>query len=245
MSTGNRPMVPAQSLADLRPGDIGFGPLTGWANLATVGQLILGEGFRIGTLNVGHVFVVTDNPGDGTVQLVEAMPRGARSIWIEPNGNGLNADRWTSDYAYVRLPEDYPGQAEDAAAVARAMVGTPYSFLSYAYLAAWKIKSWAGFDRFPMTGVGRLEKWINRRRPAVKLLGLSPEMMLMPGIALPCEAICSVLADQAWSLTGKRIMHGVGHQCVTPGGLAGRLLEMASPRRIGEQTAVWTWPGRP
>jgi hypothetical protein len=57
-----------------------------------------------------------------------------------------------------------------------------------------------------------------------------------PDAKLPCEAICSVLADQAWSLTGKKIMEGVAHQCVTPGALARRLLEMDGTH--------WIWPGR-
>jgi hypothetical protein len=42
-------------------------------------------------------------------------------------------------------------------------------------------------------------------------------------LALPCEAICSVLADQAWTLAGHRVMQGVAHQAVTPGAMAGQL----------------------
>jgi hypothetical protein len=55
-------------------------------------------------------------------------------------------------------------------------------------------------------------------------------------IGKPREAICSVLADQAWALTGKQVMpKGTPHQCVTPGGLAQALLEMEGAR--------WLWPG--
>ena len=227
------PMQPAQSLSDLKPGMVGFGPLSGAARAAMWGQFILGEGFSVSGLNIGHVFVVTDigqatpvYPKPGTSYLsvlaVEAMPRGARQVPIE--------SRWTRDYAYVQLAEDYAGQAGDAAAIARAMIGTPYSFASYAALAAWRL-GWK---------TERLERWIDRRKPAItdgawlrSTRGLKP-------LALPAEAICSVLADQAWSLTGKKIMQGVAHQCVTPGALAGRLLEMAAE---GDQ-AVWTFPGR-
>jgi len=46
-----------------------------------------------------------------------------------------------------------------------------------------------------------------------------------------------VLADQAWSLTGKKIMRGVAHQCVTPGALA-RTLLTETP---GVQ---WFWPSQ-
>ena len=214
-------MDKVNSLADLRPGDIGFGPIRGGAGLlVSAGQLMLGEGFRVGRLDVRHVFVVTANYGT-SFQIVEAEPGGAQS-------NIIGADRWTSDYAYVRLPEDYPGQADDAAAIARAMIGTPYSFGSYAALAAWRL-GWK---------TPRLEKWIDRRKPApagASIAGTS-DMFRTPMPQLPCEAICSVLADQAWSLTGKKIMEGVAHQCVTPGALAGRLLEMDG--------AQWIWPGR-
>lgn len=206
------------TLTDLRPGDIGFGPIKGGAGmLVNAGQLLLGEGFRVGRLDIRHVFVVTeamrpqppypDGIGNFGPRAVEAMPRGAREVTIR-------LDRWTPEYAYVRIAEDYPGQADDAAAIARAMIGTPYSFASYAALAAW---------RFGLKAEC-LERWIDRRTAE----------------GLPREAICSVLADQAWSLAGKRIMHGVARQCVTPGALARRLMEMASE---GDE-ATWIYPGR-
>jgi hypothetical protein len=212
-----------RTITDLRPGDIGFGPIKGGAGLLVgIGQMMLLEGFHVGPLSIRHVFVVTGNPGEGTVQIAEAMPDGARAVWMEIGGNGLNADRWTNEYAYVRLPEDYPGQAGDAAAIARAMIGTPYSFASYAALAAWRL----GIK------TRRLEAWIDRRKPTITM-GLRRSSQAQ--IALPAEAICSVLADQAWSLTGKKIMQGVAHQCVTPGALARRLLTYPG--------AEWIWPG--
>lgn len=212
------------AITDLRPGDIGFGPISGGAGLlVSAGQLMLGEGFRVGELDIRHVFVVTATGGP-SAQIVEAEPGGART-------NIIGADRWTDEYAYARLPEDYPGQANDAATIACAMIGTPYSFASYAALAAW---------RFGIK-TPKLERWINRRK--------SPELLSLPSgyrpkspsdvlneVALPREAICSVLADQAWSLTGKKIMEGVAHQCVTPGALAGRL--------ITDANVEWMWPGR-
>lgn len=218
-------------LADLRPGDLGFGPISGAVGLGVgLGQIALGEGFRVGYLSIRHVFVVTEALHDeqpsaewptGVINkgsIVEAMPSGAREA-------PLMLDHWTPRFAYARLPEDYPGQASDAAAIARAMVGTPYSFASYAALAAWKFG----------VGTPRLEKWIGRRKPYPTRI---PELLhrgMGDCVSLPCEAICSVLADQAWSLTGKRIMQGVPHQCVTPGALAGRLLTMSGVQ--------WFWPG--
>jgi hypothetical protein len=217
------------SLSDLRPGDIGFGKIGGGVGLAvSAGQLLLGEGFHVGKVNIEHVFVVTTgvaSRGPGLIKAdprcVEAMPSGAREYPI--------SNRWTPEYAYVRLPEDYPGQSEDAAAIARAMIGTPYSFASYAALAAWRF-GWK---------TPRLEKWIDRRGPEVPYIegdlswhGPSP----WP-IRLPAEAICSVLADQSWALTGKQVMPaGTPHQCVTPGALAAALLEMPG--------AQWLWPGQ-
>lgn len=220
------------TIADLRPGDIGFGPQSSAPAkaLVTLGQLILGEGFTVGPLSIGHVFIMTASyplPNDQhRIIAVEAMPSGAREV-------GING-RWDDRFAYVRLPEDYPGQASDAAAIARAMVGTPYSFLSYAALAAWRF-GWK---------TPRFERWIDRRRPAIPIR-LSRDWQprshsdTMTPIALPREAICSVLVDQAWSLAGKRVMEGVAHQCVTPGALARRLFSESAVGR-----ARWIWPGQ-
>jgi hypothetical protein len=227
-----------ETISDLRPGDIGFGPIKGGAGLlVNAGQLLLGEGFRVGRLDIRHVFVVTEAAtpypnyggliGDG-VHVVEAMPNGAKEQVI-------GASRWTGEYAYVRLTEDYPGQAEDAAAIARAMIGTPYSFASYAALAAW---------RFGIK-TPRLEKWIGRRKSHAEIPGFTgrpqrqlDENRLWTQIALPREAICSVLADQAWSLAGKRIFtDDRPQQVVTPGALAGRLLRLADAGR-----ADWIYP---
>lgn len=218
------------SLADLRPGDLQFGPIGGIVPgffPVGVGQALLGETFWIGGLKPRHVGVVVgyERQADEPIpwelpRLVQAMPRGAEEITLS------SETHWTERYAYVRLTEDYPGQAEDAAAIARLFVTEkiPYSFLSYAALAAWKYGLKAE----------RLERWINRRRPFVK--GDWPDIEQLWIQGLPEEAICSVLADQAWSLAGKRVMVGVAHQAVTPGAMAGQLW-----RRSG---ATWAIPGQ-
>lgn len=210
------------SLADLRPGDIMFGPIGGPVGaLVGVGQLILGEGFRMGKMSIRHVGVVVEGndltPGGRAPRLVQAMPSGAEEIPMR------ESTHWTPRHAYARLPEDYPGQAQDAAAIARAMIGTPYSFASYAALALWR----AGLK------AERLEKWIDRRRPDGYVIERSARGGAIPSslpvqseIFLPREAICSVLVDQTWTLAGKKVMHGVARQCVTPGALATRMIMM-------------------
>lgn len=218
-----------RSLADLRPGDLLFGPIGGLVPglfPVGVGQALLGEVFRAGRLSVRHVGVVThctgDELGPPVVRIVQAMPRGAEEISVTAETH------WTDRCAYARLPEDYPGQAEDAAQVARLFVHSevPYSFASYLALAAWRF-GWKA---------ERLAKWIDRRRPPywapVELPGWHGKL---GPIALPAEAICSVLADQAWTLAGKDVVTGTRSQIVTPGMLATQLW-----RRPG---VIWGGPG--
>jgi hypothetical protein len=250
-------------LEDVRSGDLMFGPIGGLVGLGVgLGQLALGEAFRRGKLSVRHVGIVVeasrhlgpsiqenasgkyfeldekarqayDTYGtsdafthfpNGVItapRLVQAMPHGAEEIEMRYDTH------WTPRHAYVRLPEDYPGQAGDAAAIARLMVreGVAYSFASYAALATWR---WGW--KTP-----RLEAWIGRRRPEVVSLehwsnGLAGHPR---GGRLPVEAICSVLADQAWSLAGKRVMVGTVPQVVTPGAMAGQVWDRPGVVRGG------------
>jgi hypothetical protein len=238
-----------QSLADVQPGDLFFGPIGGAVGLGVrFGQAMLGEGWSVGPVKIAHVGIVVEASVPGALpesaytyvggpvrdvdrehrapRLVQAMPRGAEEI-------PMTSDRhWTSRCAYVRLAEDYPGQAADAAAIARLMVaeGVAYSFASYGALALWR---W-GLE------TPRLEAWIDRRGEPIFLdtllpTGLDRDVLL--GLRLPREAICSVLVDQAWTLAGKSVMIGAPKQCVTPGRLAGRLL-------FETPSAQWTFPRR-
>lgn len=230
-------MTLIDDLCSLRSGDILLGPIGGIVPgtfPVGLGQLMLGELFRVGGLSVRHAGIVVEayrprGPGvpgfpDGKPSrgplLVEAMPNGARLVEMREDTH------WTPRHAYVRLPEDYPGQAADAAVIARAMVGTPYSFASYAALAAWRF-GWK---------TDRLARWINRRRPVSMIerhRGQAGSGLNVSG--LPAEAICSVLVDQAWTLAGKQVMpHGTRPQVVTPGALAGQLLRTPG--------TVWGFP---
>lgn len=206
-----QPLETIASLADVRPGDIGIttmgGIFPGWFPVR-VGHWMCKESFSIGPYSADHVLICVeagkpmfDHPAvmRAGPRAVQAMPRGAEEIALTPDRH------WTDGVAWFRLPEDYPGQAQDAAAIARLFVAekVPYSFLSYLALAAWS----RGLR------VERLERWIDRRKPATLIQGYG-------GVALPREAICSVLVDQAWSLAGKRVIEGVARQCVTPGMMA-------------------------
>lgn len=212
------------SLADLRPGDVMFGPIGGIVPglfPVGVGQALLGETFHVGRLSIRHVGIVVEQQPCLSVgcaasmhtRLVQAMPHGAEEITMTPETH------WTDRHAYVRLPEDYPGQAADAAAIARLFVTerVSYSFASYAALAAWKY----GLK------TPKLEAWIGRRRPEILDVSSHEPALLARSepieVRLPCEAICSVLADQAWTLAGHRVMQDVAHQAVTPGAMAGQL----------------------
>lgn len=222
-------MTKIDSLADLLPGDLYFGPISGAVGLGVgLGQAMLGEGWSVGPLKIRHVGIVVEAAsiskflagGTNRPLMVQAMPGGAEEIEMTPERH------WTSSCAYVRLPEDYPGQALDAAAVARLMVseGVAYSFASYAALALWH---WGWETK-------RLEAWIDRRAPASQRLHL-PSGKLGAPFGLPREAICSVLVDQAWTLAGKSVMIGTPKQVVTPGALAARLL-------FETEGAQWSFP---
>jgi hypothetical protein len=197
-------------LGDLRPGDIMFGPIGGMVGLGVgLGQLILGEAAVLNGRSIRHAGIVVlagKNAAGGPPRLAQAMPNGAEIV------NMSAKDHWTKKHIYIRLPEDYPGQALAAARVAMNMVGkgVDYSWASYASLAAFKF----GLN------IPRLGKWINRRRPNTG--------------GLPVEAICSVFVDQAWSLAGKTMVSGTQPQAVTPGRLVGALLEVSE--------AEVTWP---
>jgi hypothetical protein len=213
-----------RSLADLRPGDIMFSNIGGIVPgvfPVKLGQLLLGERVRIGRLSFDHVGIVVQEDrsvgriGDAAMvwrppRLVQAMPGGAEEIAL------VAKTHWTDTVAYCRLPEDYPGQADDAAAIARLFVSerVRYSFLSYGALAVFK---WG--RKFGVEGE-RLAKWIRRTRPATTWEIPSHHTTSRHRISLPVEAICSVLVDQCWTLAGKEVITGTRPQIVTPGMLA-------------------------
>jgi len=190
----------------------------------------LGEAFRAGALDIKHAGMLVPGllPGD-PVRLAQAMPHGAEIVDLDP------AKHWTEKCAYVRLPEDYPGQALDAAMIATLMVreGVDYGFLSYPALAAYKF------------GVRneRLRNWINRRRDPV-IVDWPSGRRKEATVALPVEAICSVFNDQCETLAGKDLVDNTHPQAVTPGKLADVLSTYdgavwARPRGINLPARTW------
>jgi GNAT superfamily N-acetyltransferase len=130
------------TLTDLRPGDIGFSNITGYAGaLVWLGQRLLAA-TEPSEYTIKHAYMVTealsDTGGHGP-WIVQAMPHGAEEIEI-------GQEHWTRDFVYVR--PDYQRwqnpsslanlaykQAETGfwvAEAARKYIGTPYSFLDYA-----------------------------------------------------------------------------------------------------------------
>lgn len=217
-----QPIVRIRALEDLRPGDIMLGPIGGIIPglfPVGIGQSLLMDTFRIGPVSIRHAGIVVEASGYladsgrySAPKLVQAMPHGAEEIELR------YPTHWKTGYGYVRIPEDYPGQSADAAAIARLMVGTPYSLGSYLALAAWRFGLKAEW----------LERKIDARRepgPEMTRRGPWPGQLFTP--SLPKEMICSVLVDQAWSLAGKRVCEGVARQAVTPGKLAASLMDMS------------------
>jgi hypothetical protein len=204
------------TLADLRPGDLMFGPIHGLVPgvfPVGAGQVILAT--RKARLSwrqwwqVRHVGVVVSHAGEtgplpwNMPHLVQAMPSGAEEIEMAA------ARHWTAEYVYVR--PDYQRwlnpaslanlaykEAEygfDVAEKARKYVGTPYNFLTYDKLAASAL-------HLP---TGLLRKWISTRH----------------------DMMCSQLADQALADAGFHVFDdGRLPQDVVPAELFRQLMSM-------------------
>jgi hypothetical protein len=208
-------------LQDVRVGDIFLGPIGGGVGLGVgIGEFLVDGGFRVGTVDVRHAGIVVGTMAKWPMPLLaQAMPRGAETTAMTYD------QHWTDRCLFARLPENYAGQAGDAAAVARAMVRAEvaYSFASYPALA---LRRWTG-------GWPSLDRWIDRRQDSDLHLPSDIDRI----VRIPVEAICSVLVDQAWTLAGKQVMpEGTPSQVVTPSSLAKALLQTDG--------VILGWPGR-
>jgi len=202
-------VLPITSIYDLQVGDLGFASIKGRAGAGVLaGQTAIDlaallRGRRVENAGwITHAFIVASIPGDGTAELVEAMPGGARTVWTEGGGVDHNACRIGAGFAYVRLPADAgpPGWQTAAGKAALKMRGTPYGFAQYAALAALTL---TGGDA--ANHRGPLARYVNRRSPAT---------------GRPVQVICSQLVDEALRLAGVALFaDGRPPQYVTPGGL--------------------------
>lgn len=138
------------TLADLRPGDLGFCNIDGRAGkLVKFGQWLLAK-TEPDEVKINHVLVVT---GAGEwPHAVQAEPGGATEV-------ALNAGYGVRDFVYLRPAykigaTGYGSTGERVAAAARAQIGTPYSFADYAVLLGYHLGIDAGPIRRYVTDSG-------------------------------------------------------------------------------------------
>jgi len=219
------------SLTDLRPGDIGFGPISGIAGVSVrLGELLVAPVDHWRTLGVwrrvAHCGTVTQAATPGWTPTIgplfntqTGMSHGPMFAQAEPGGYEeieLGADHWNADWLYVRPnyqtlstgPAARPGvsQADTVAMLARMMVAahTPYGFEDYAAIAG--------------------------HRLGIHSRGLDDFIARVGANGLPLRAICSQGVDAQLTLSGG--LDGAGHvfddgrlsQDVTPSELYLQLL---------------------
>lgn len=150
-------MSSMSTLADLRPGDILFGPIHGAAGvLISAGQILLaaaepGMIWRQGIekwFRIRHAGVVVEARQDPSTsmwrssRLVQAMAGGTEEIEMTPERH------WTPEYVYLRPKYDegqpfeigYENRSQGfkVAHAARKYTGTPYDFMTYAAIPAYR-----------------------------------------------------------------------------------------------------------
>lgn len=108
------------------PGDFGLTKITGLGGyFIRAGQWMLGDGFQ----NFEHAFIFL-----GDDQLIEAEPGGARVVSLSEIYTGFDID-WST--GKIPLTDE---QRQLIVSNARALEGTPYSFLDYFALAAHRLR---------------------------------------------------------------------------------------------------------
>jgi hypothetical protein len=225
------------TMADLRPGMLGFGPIGGLVPGAFpvgAGQILLAD--RKARLSwrrwwkIRHVLVVTeaarlagsritlsasDQMDASAPRAVQAMPRGAEEIEL------TQAKHWTKEWVFVRPAYD-PGQPFEiglenrsqgwkVAQAARGYIGTPYNFLTYGKLAAAHL-------HLGLTEAA-LRKWISTRS----------------------DMMCSQLADQCLADAGFHVFDDDRlPQDVVPAELYRKLLAMPGTQLVIPGETGWT-----
>ena len=190
------------TLADLRPGDVIFPTIHGYAGvLVGAGQILLGDAGRE-EWRVRHVAMVTHVQG-AFVMIVQAMPSGAEEVELTQesfaSGFPILRPNFQDPSSLVNLPYKQAERGFDAAEAARRYIGVPYGWLDYAAIG------------------GRHLLAINprQRTPFDNYLSRSGSM------------ICSQLVDQALTDSGYHLFNdGRIPQDVTPAALYRKLRTM-------------------
>jgi hypothetical protein len=198
------------TLADLRPGDVIFPTITGYAGaLVGAGQIILGDATP-SEWRVRHVAMVveashTTGRGDHTFNpmIVQAMPHGAEEVELTPvslaSGFPILRPAYASGISGTR-----EGMLE-AARCARRYVGVPYSFADYLAIAGRHLLALKPTDRTP------LDRYVTTSK----------------------RMICSQLVDQALADAGYHVFDdGRIPQDVTPAALYRQLLTLPGTKRL-------------
>lgn len=204
------------TMADLRPGDLPFGPIGGIVPgmfPVGAGQLLLAD--RKARLSwrrwrkIRHCGVIVQ--AGRAPRMVQAMPRGAEEIALRPEKH------WTAEWVFIRPAYEvtkrtttWPRQGDFVAHCAQKYVGTPYNFLTYAALAT----SAFGLTMFSAA----LRRKISTRK----------------------DMMCSQLADQALADAGFHVFDdGRLPQDVVPAELFRALLEMPGTQTLIPGQADW------
>lgn len=182
----------------LRPGDIGFGPSGG-----AVGWIP-----RLGQRLLNEETVIRKRRAEHVFVVTgQSLFIGGGVPIVEAMPSGARyvtdmKDRWTSEYFYIR-PTDDEDVATRIANFAIMMIGTPYGFSDYAALAL--------------------------KHHGIELDWLNNYISRTDSNGYPKRAICSQLADQAMTKAGICVFNdGRLSQDVTPGNLAGQMIEIGS-----------------
>lgn len=136
-------MLKIQSVADLQVGDVGFSVIPGRVGgFVSFGQWLIDAANLLHGCDTEqawftHTYIVASvRPADeingipALAEIVEAMPRGARSVWLHDD----HETRIGPGFGWARLG-GYVATSPTVTAVAREYLGTPYSFLDYLSLA--------------------------------------------------------------------------------------------------------------
>jgi hypothetical protein len=197
------------TLADLRPGDVIFPTIHGYAGaLVGAGQFILGDATS-GEWKVRHVAMVAQAqtpPNQYGTRIVQAMPSGAEEIDLTRASFADGFPILRPDWSLITdRPVPIAGGGVAVAISARRYIGVPYSFADYAAIAGRHVLALQPTQRTPF------DRYVSNSH----------------------RMICSQLVDQALTDAGYHLFDdGRIPQDVTPAALYRKLLTMPGTVRL-------------